>query len=197
MGEFGNDSDRPPTVDYVRGLKLRRVLPAAESHIIDGNEITIASLELYEDGIIVRHHFVASERRRLEIEARAKEQSRLIAQGKFSELADLLRANDEASRLDSGRPRLPWDEIFLRLADDLGTPYQGHWRGGGGGEEYWEASYGFTPAVPASARQLRLSIESVDRDPAAGDSAPQQGLTAVFGPPPAKSHTLDVIEIGL
>jgi hypothetical protein len=194
MGEYGNGPDRAPVVDYVKGIKLRRVLPVARSHVIQGHEITIASLELYEDGIIVRYHFVASEARRLEIEARANEESRLISEGKISELAKRLLGDRKASGGgDHGMPSLPWDDILLRLADDLGTPYHGRWRGGGGGEEHWEASYGFTPAVPANARQLRLSIESADRDPVAGE----RGLPAVFRPPPAKSLILHVIEIDL
>ena len=156
MGESGDNSGRLQRQVALKATKLQRVLPIAESCAITEGELTITSIELYEDGSIVRSFVVASDARRQEADALNEQVARLMEQGKLDELEAFLREHNSAPADDW--PTLPGQNIYLRLEDDLGTIYGSMPRGGGGGEDHFETSYGFTPAIAPTATLLRIHL---------------------------------------
>ena len=141
---------RPP--GFMRGRKLRRVLALALSCPVEGGSVTLVSLELYDDGSILRYFAVASRSMRERSQAIARDLQRLAREGREEEL----RAYVE-QRL-RGMPHHFGDNLGLRLEDDAGTQYASMPRGASESDDRWDASVGFTPRVPAKARQLRLTV---------------------------------------
>jgi hypothetical protein len=163
---YGNDPDRRPPPGVVMALKLRRVLPIAESCTITEGELTLTSLELYDDGSILNYFIIGNDevlRRRTENEPEMQRLSRLNDR-------DAMRRYVEANL-----PVFIGRSVYLRMQDDLGSTYDGLSPSASGGENRWETSYGFTPAVPLEAKRLRVQVfegdwqretgEATKRDP--------------------------------
>ena len=146
---FSNDPDGSRPAEFLRAIKLLRVLPIAASCATEEGELTATSLELYEDGVILNYFLVGNEEvRRRQAEANA-------------EMQRLARSGDRAATrryVETHLPILDGRDIYLRLEDDLGTAYHGLRRSGGSDNDRWETSYGFTPAVPHEASQLRILV---------------------------------------
>ena len=143
----------------MRATKLLRVLPVAQSCAVPGGQLTIASIELYEDGCILRCHIILSANATQRFEP---------GQGQFYRRHSvqvpeglLTRSQPQPAPDSRTAPRLPDDEFQLRMEDDAGTRYSGAARAGGGNNVRWETNYGFVPAVPDTASRLRVLVHSV------------------------------------
>lgn len=141
-----------PLPGIVRGVELRRVLPIVRSCQVEGGSVTLVSLELYEDGSILRYYAVPAQPLQERSLAVVRDIQRLAQEGRAEEL----RAYVEQRML--GMPREFGQDIGVRMEDDAGTQYESMPRGGGGGDYRWEASIGFTPRVPAEAKRLTLTL---------------------------------------
>ena len=150
---YPNDPDNQPPPGMLRALKLHRVLPIAESRPITDGDITLVSLEMYEDGSILSYFVVGNEDvRRSQVEHNS-EMARLARSNEREALRRHVEANPMA-RL--GR------NLYIRIEDELGSSYFGLPRGSSGDTSRMEASYGFTPAVPAETTQLRVFVYEGD-----------------------------------
>ena len=146
---YGFEPDGSLPAGYVRATRLRRVVPIAESRTITEGDLTLTSLDLFEDGSILNYFMVGNEeviRRQAEHHA---EIQRLVG---LNDRDALRRYAESTLSVRMGM------NVHMRLEDDLATGYQGLARGGGGSENRWESSYGFTPAVPAEATRLRILV---------------------------------------
>jgi hypothetical protein len=132
-------------------------------------------LELYEDDVILNYYLIANESILRGNEVPSAEMRRLGA------LPDRDRRSQS---LRDAMPRIAGRDLYLRLQDDLGTTYPGLQRGGHGGNERWETSYGFTTAVPAKAKALRVLVFEGDLQRQTGEATKRD--------PEHLVHTLDL-----
>ena len=163
---FPNDPDGPRPDGFVRALHLRRVLPIAESCTIADGELTATSLEIYEDGTILRYFVIANDEIVREHAERNAEMQRLISENDRTAIRRFAETHFT---------RIPGRNVYMRLEDDFGTTYHGLLRGGEGGDRRFESNYGFTPATPPEAQRLRILLfegdwrretgEATKRDP--------------------------------
>jgi hypothetical protein len=152
----------------LRATKLLRVVSVVQSCAIENGDLTIASMELYEDGCLLRCHLIPNEDTPPAFEP---------GQGQWYWSRTVTGSPDRsgpergparaAGRFPQG-PVLPDDRFRLRLEDDAGTSYAGMSRGGGGDSVRWETTYGFVPAVPDAATTLRVSVHAVPSGPSSG-----------------------------
>lgn len=143
----------------LQATKLLRVVPIAQSCAVEGGELTVASIELYEDGCILHCHVIPSDDAPPRFEP-GQGQGYRVSTARM-EGPGLRNAPVPLPR----SPALPDDRFRLRLEDDAGTRYAGGARAGGGNNLRWETSYGFTPAVPDAATALRLFVHPAPSPP--------------------------------
>lgn len=142
----------------LQATRLLRVLPVAQACPVSGGQLILASIELYQDGCILRCHIIPSEDAPPTFRPGH-------GQGYRVSTAEVISTGHDEG-VDAvpvpvrwpEDPQLPDDRFRLHLADDAGTNYAGGARAGGGNNVRWETSYGFVPAVPPGATTLRISV---------------------------------------
>jgi hypothetical protein len=136
------------------GETLQRVLPIAQTASIDKGRLTLISLEIYEDGSLIRFHCLVTE---------------TPAWSRHGETAVLRTATGVPSRAEEDtRPpedSAPWNGVWeplpfsLQIEDDTGTKYATIPRGWSAEKRIARGEIGFTPPPPDTARTLRITVQ--------------------------------------
>jgi hypothetical protein len=133
--------------DFPRFESLLRVLPIVRSLETDEGTLTIASMELYDGGSILRYLTVGSRPLSFAFDKRWwKHDASWIS--KHGTTEDREQYLDHLASLEG--------TLDVQLLDDLGTAYKGHPLGGSGDGQRMRSEFSFAPAVPADAHHLHL-----------------------------------------
>jgi hypothetical protein len=154
------------------GEVLLRVLPIAQTASIDKGRLTLISLELYEDGSLIRFHCLVTGK---------------PGWGRHGETA-VLRTATVQGGAEGGTPEdsAPWNGLWeplpfsLQIEDDAGTKYAAIPRGWSAQGQIARGEIGFTPPPPDTARTLRITVQggpSLQRSP---ETPQDQALTTVL-----------------
>jgi hypothetical protein len=147
-------SDEPFSLPpgFFAGLQLKGVSAVAQSCELSAGRMTLTSLEAYEDGTILNYLVVADESMQQD-RHRMRDRHRLRDPRLFE------RATDEERRaMLEEIPTFPGEHLFFEIEDDLGTNYGCSPRGSHGNDTSIRGSFGFTPPIPESAKQLQVTV---------------------------------------
>ena len=147
-----------PAATGLRATHLRRVIPIAQSCPVPGGELTLASIELYDDGCILRCHLIPDKDAPPTFEPGHGEGYRVSTAEVISTGRDEGVDGVPAPVRWPQDSQLPDDRFRLDLEDDAGARYAGGPRAGGGDNVRWETSYGFVPAIRGGATVLRIAV---------------------------------------
>jgi hypothetical protein len=173
---YPNDPNHQPPPGVLRALTLRRVLPIVQSFTVENGELTVVSLDLYDDGSILNYFIVGNE----EMQRQQAEHN--------AEMQRLARLADREAMRRYVQANLPGrfgPNVYVRMEDDLGTAYAGLNRSANGSEIRWEANYGFTPVVPLEATCLRIMVFEGDWQRETGETTkrdPEQLVASIDVP---------------
>jgi hypothetical protein len=161
MTMFVREPGSGPPPGYVTARELLRVLPIVKTLEVGPGRVILTSLELYADGSILncRAHALApeaySEPSPDEIAA-LMEEFKTLSESETSERAARL-----LKRYETDFTSFFSSEFLVRLQDDIGTEYSDPLPGPGGGSNIdWHAAFSYTPAIPGSAKRIRLVLGS-------------------------------------
>ena len=163
--------------------ELRRVIPIAEGRSTGGAILTLLSLELYEDGSVLRGQLTSD---------RLAEMTAVDLSGPSTPMrpgSDQLRTGIEAMLANRWHP-----ELRLRAWDDAGHRYVPLPMGGAlGRDRVEEFSMTLGPSIPLAARVLTVEVPSIEwRRYGSGRSLTQPAESEVVQTP-AWVFTIDLM----
>jgi len=153
IGAYG--TDRPEPHERLPSLyELVNVISVAQKASTRAGDVTIASVEVFTDGGVVRYFILGTG------EATA-------AEAEFHSHFEAASGDHGAiQRLLESRRDQPFGfgmRVHADLKDDVGTRYRCLPGGGGGNTQRWSGEWTFYPAIPANARQLRIDVVRTSR----------------------------------
>jgi hypothetical protein len=131
---------------WMEGVNLRRVIAVAESRTLVYGEVTITSLELYDDGSVLRFRVAVANPDVPDL----------------SKLEKFLRTNPtgqiDRDALGLRIPEAFENNIRFRVEDNLGTEYICMPNGGRGSFDRWQGELDITPCLPDGVTSFRILV---------------------------------------